>query len=84
MRKGVAIYATWLLLALGGAYLISAGLAGASMAAADGAVGRGDLIRQEMVHSGWILLIAQALIVPWTCTSVLIMNRHEAVFFANG
>jgi len=83
VSRSIIIYSTWLVLAFIGGYLISASLQGISMAVVDGDVERGDLIWQEIVHSGWILLIAQICIIPWTCISVLIMNRNEAKFFAS-
>jgi hypothetical protein len=79
VSRGITIYSTWLVLAFMMAYLISASLGGTSMAVVESAVERGDLIWQEIVHSGWILLIAQIGIIPWTCISVLIMNRNESI-----
>jgi hypothetical protein len=64
-------------------YVISASLGGASMAVVDGVVERGDMIWQEIVHSGWILLMIQIFIIPWTCISVLIINRNQSKFFVN-
>ena len=82
-NRSVIIYLTWFVLTFMAGYLISASLSGTSMAVVDGAVERGDLIWQEIVQSGWIVLIAQVFIIPWTSISVLIMNRHEAKFFTD-
>ena len=83
VSRCIIIYLTWFVLTFMSGYLISVSLDGTSMAVADGAVKRGDLIWQELIHSGWILLVAQIFIITWTCISVLIMNRHEAQFFAS-
>ena len=83
VSRCIIIYSTWLVLAFMSGYVISASLGGASMAVVDGVVERGDMIWQEMVHSGWILLMIQIFIIPWTCISVLIINRNQSKFFVN-
>lgn len=81
LKKGFIIYLFWLILGFMSAYLVSASLAGTSMAVAEGLTKGWNLFLQEIGFAGIILLFTQILIIPWVIISVIVMKRKESVFF---
>ncbi|MDD4182856.1 MAG: hypothetical protein PHT53_03440 [Candidatus Omnitrophica bacterium] len=81
LKRCIIIYLFWLILGFMAAYLVSASLAGTSMAVAEGVTRRWDLFLQEIGFAGILLLFTQILIIPWVIISVIIMKRKKSVFF---
>lgn len=80
-KKGVIIYSFWLVLGFVNAYLVSAAIAGTSMAVAEGITSGFNLFLQEISFAGILLLFTQVLIIPWVVISVMIMKKKESFFF---
>jgi hypothetical protein len=79
VRRALAIYLGLSVFSLSIAFILSASLAGASMAVAEGATSGWTLKAQELQFAVWLLLPMQLLIVPWTAISSLISIRLSAV-----
>ncbi|MDD4954587.1 MAG: hypothetical protein PHP17_00910 [Candidatus Omnitrophica bacterium] len=82
-KKGVIVYSFWLILGFLNAYLVSAAIAGTSMAVAEGITGGWNLFLQEISFAGILLLFTQVLIIPWVVISVMIMKKKESFFFGS-
>jgi hypothetical protein len=65
-----------------GAYLVSAALAGVSMAVVEGVTKGWDLLSQELLFTGKLLLLAQVLVIPWIGIAIMLMKANEPIFFA--
>jgi len=84
LKRGVIIYLFWLILGFMSAYLVSAAIAGSSMAVAEGSAKGWNLFVQEAGFAGILLLFTQILIIPWVIISVMVMKKKEPVFFKPG
>ena len=81
-KRIACIYLTWLVLGFMGAYLVSAALAGVSMAVVEGVTKGWDLLSQELLFTGKLLLLAQVLVIPWIGIAIMLMKANEPIFFA--
>ena len=81
--RALAVYLGLSVVSLSIAFILSASLAGASMAVAEGATSGWPLKAQELQFAVWLLIPMQLLIVPWTVISSLISIRLSPVGLAN-
>ncbi len=81
IKKGLIVYLFWLLMGFMFSYLIAAGIAGTSMAVAEGVVKGLDLFLQEITFAGTLLFFTQALVIPWIFICVTIMKKYKNNFF---
>lgn len=77
----VSLYVCWLILGFVASFLVSATVAGVSMAVVEGAVGGWDLLAQELSFAVSLLLTAHLFIVPWVGVSTWVLRRQPEYFF---
>jgi hypothetical protein len=75
VARGLLLYAGMMVMALSIAFMLSASLAGVSMAVVDGVVSGWELLGQELVFALSLLLPLQLLVVPWTIFSTWLSFR---------
>ncbi len=81
LRTGILVYLCWLLLGFIVAFLLSAAMAGVSMAVVEGVVGGWDLLVQELFFAAFQLALAQVIIIPWTVAATMILDGKRQFFF---
>jgi hypothetical protein len=75
--KIAILYSCWLLLTAIPAFLLTASIAGVSMAAVDGLIANSDLIKISIRESLSLLLFLHIGIIPWVMGATWVMRRFK-------